>query len=131
MATFVEISVVIIAVFVVILVLVAIPVLIALARAAREVMKLAEAVRFQLAPFTHDLAIILAEAKKVSGSVTRQIGQVEESLQRYKAFENSISVRLIKPINDVLTLINGFLKGLRLVTKEQHSTRKHSRRYKR
>jgi uncharacterized protein YoxC len=131
MSTLVEISIVVVAAFAVILILIAIPALIALAKAAREIMKLAESVRFQLAPFTHDLAVILAEAKKVSGSVSRQVGQIEDSMQRYKSFENSISVRLVKPLNDVLTLINGFLKGLRLVTGKEPSSRKRSRRYKR
>lgn len=131
MNTLVEISIVIVAAFAVILMLIAIPTLIALAKAALEIKKLTEAVRFQMAPFTHDLAVILTEAKKVSGSVSRQIGQVEDSMQRYKSFENSISVRLVKPLNDVLTLINGFLKGLRLVTGKETSPRKRSRRYKR
>lgn len=112
MSTLVEISVVVVAAFIVIFILVLIPVLIKVGRAVNELAKLTDMVRVHIPPVAHDLAIIFSKAKDVSGSVTRQVHQIEGTVQKFKTYEAIFDEKVGKPIIDLVALISGLVKGI-------------------
>jgi uncharacterized protein YoxC len=113
MSTLVEVAILIIAAAIVLFILVFIPVLIKIGRAASELAKLADMVRYHVAPISQDLAIILSKAKVVSDSLGRQMGQIEGSIRKLKAYESVFDEKVGKPFMDMIAVISGFIKGFR------------------
>ncbi len=95
-----------------------IPVLLQIRRAAREVEKLAEATRAQVAPVGHDLTVISQEARGILESIRRQVDTVGESVQtvrdtalRLQQFEEEIQKRIEEPLLEISAMIAAISRG--------------------
>jgi uncharacterized protein YoxC len=111
MSTLVEVSIVIIAASIVLFIMVLIPVLIRVGSAAKEIARLVETARHHVAPITHDVAVIMTRAKDVSDSVSRQVVQIEGSIQKYKAYEAVIDEKIARPLVEFIALASGIVRG--------------------
>lgn len=122
MSILVEVSIVIIAIVVVVFMIILIPVLIRVGNAAKEIAKLVETARYHIAPITHDIAVVMAQAKDVSESVSRQVLQIEGSIEKYKSYEAVIDEKIARPLIEFIALISGIFRGFN--TFMQHFKRK-------
>ena len=108
-----EISVLIIAVFIVIFVIGLLIVFFQIRRTAKEAEKFLDTTRQQIVPLSHDLTIILNDTKKITQSIERQLGKVEEGVQairdtaiNVKEFETEIQQKIEQPIIEITTFIS-------------------------
>ena len=114
-----NVSVAAIAVVMVVAVLFLIPVLLQIRRAAREVEKLAESARLQIAPVSHDLTMISQEATNILKTVRKQVDKVDESVSavrdaaiRIREFEEEIQRRIEEPLIELAALVSAVTKGV-------------------
>ena len=115
-----EISVAIIAFFVIIFVIGALFLFVQIRRTAKEAEKLLDTTRQQVAPLSHDLTIILNDAKKIVSSIQSQVGKVEKGVdelqevaERFNEFEKMLEERLRQPILEFATLVTAISRALR------------------
>jgi uncharacterized protein YoxC len=99
-----------------------VPMLLQFRRTALEVEKAIEAVRMQVAPLSHDLAIISQEVNRILASVHRQVESVGEGVDtfrdtalRLRRLEEDFLQKVEKPLLDATTVIRGVLEGIHLV----------------
>ena len=112
------VSVVVIAVVMLVAAIFVIPVLLQIRRAAREVEKLAEAARAQVAPVGHDLTVISQEARGILESIRKQVDTVGESVQtvrdtavRLREFEEQIQQKIEEPLLEISAMITAISRG--------------------
>lgn len=122
-----DICLIIIAAALSILAFIHVPVLLQLRRTALEVEKVIEAVRMQVVPLSHDLAILSQEVNRILASVHRQIESVEEGVDtfrdtalRLRRLEEDFLQKVEKPLLDATTVIRGVLEGVQLVRRLFH-----------
>ncbi len=122
-----DICLIIIAAALSILAFIHVPVLLQLRRTALEVEKVIEAVRMQVVPLSHDLAILSQEVNRILASVHRQIESVEEGVDtfrdtalRLRRLEEDFLQKVEKPLLDATTVIRGVLEGVQLVKRLFH-----------
>jgi len=115
-----EISVLIIAVFMVVLVIGILFTLSQIRKTAKEAEKFLDTARQQIVPISHDLTIILNDSKKIVQSIERQVGTVEqgveaikETAQNVRNFEAEIQERIEQPLIEISTLISAIARVLR------------------
>jgi len=113
------ISVTVIAAIMVVAVIALVPVLFQIRRTAREVEKILEAVRVQIAPLSHDLAIISHEVEGILQSIRRQVDKAEEGIDiargtvvRLREFEEEILSRIEGPLLELATLVRAVSRGI-------------------
>ena len=113
------ISVTVIAAVMVAGVIFVIPVLLQARRTAREVEKLAEAIRMQIVPVSHDLTLISGEVNGILQSIHRQVEKVEDSIntvrdsaERLREFEEDILHRFEAPLSQLVALFSGISRGV-------------------
>ncbi len=116
----VEISIVVIAVFIVIFVIGLLIALVQIRRTAREAEKLMETTRQQIVPISHDLTIVVNDVKRIVQSIQNQVGMVEQgvgnikdAVNRITHIEKTISERINQPIVEFATLISAISRALR------------------
>ncbi len=87
-------------------------------KAFGEAQKLMEAVRFQMAPITHDLAQILNHVRTIARAAEHQIEKVSESVtavrdtaRNIREFEALIQERIERPLLDITAVLSALLKG--------------------
>ena len=117
--TLITISVTVIAGIMVVAVIVLIPVLLQIRRTAREIEKLTDTVRTQVAPVTRDLTSISRETRNILQSIRRQVDKVEDGIAvvrdvaiRVHDLEREVQQRIEVPLLEVVTLITGLSRGL-------------------
>jgi uncharacterized protein YoxC len=122
--TLVTISVTVIAAIMVVAVIVLIPVLLQIRRTAREIEKLTDMVRTQVAPVTRDLTNISRETKNILQSIRRQVDKVEDGVSvvrdvaiRVHDFEREIQQRVEEPLLELAALTSGLCRGLSAFTR--------------
>jgi len=115
-----EISVTVIAFFVVVFVIGLLFVFVQIRRTAKEAEKLLDTSRQQIAPITHDLAIILNDTKKIVESIQSQVGKVEHGVDQFKEtavrineFEKMVQQKIEQPILELSVLVTAISKALR------------------
>ena len=115
-----EISVAVIAFFVVVFVIGLLFVFVQIRRTAKEAEKLLDTSRQQIAPITHDLAIILNDTKKIVESIQSQVGKVEHGVDQFKEtavrineFEKMVQQKIEQPILELSVLVTAISKALR------------------
>ncbi|MBD3288802.1 DUF948 domain-containing protein [candidate division KSB1 bacterium] len=115
----IEISVVIIAVFIVVFVIGMLIVLLQVRRTSKEAEKFLDTTRQQIVPVTHDIVIILNDVRKVISSVERQALKVETGVDalrdtavNVKNFEEDIQKRIEQPILEMTVLITAIARIL-------------------
>ncbi len=113
MSSLVEASIVIVAGFVCLFLLVLIPVLIKVGRAATEVAKLAELIKYHIPHISNEFAVILSKAKEISGNVNRQMHQIEDIIHRVQAYEALLDEKFVRPVLNFAGLISGFMRGFK------------------
>ena len=113
----IEISVVIIAVFIVIFVIGILIVLFQVRRTTKEAEKFLDTARQQIVPVSHDVIIILNDVRKVVSSVERQAQKVETGVDalrdtavNVKNFEEDIQKRIEQPILEMTVLITALAR---------------------
>ena len=116
----VEISIVVIAVFIVIFVIGLLIALVQLRRTAREAEKLMETTRQQIVPISHDLTIVVNDVKRIVQSVQNQVGMVEQgvgnikdAVNRISHIEKTITDRINQPIVEFAMLISAISRALK------------------
>lgn len=114
-----EISTLIIAIFIVIFVIGVLIAVFQIRRTSREAEKFLDAARQQIVPLSHDLTIILNDTKKIIQSVERQTGKVEQGVEaikdtaiNVKNFEGEIQKRIEQPLVEIAALISIVAKVL-------------------
>ena len=114
-----EISILIIAVFIIIFVIGLLIALLQIRRTAKEAEKFLDTTRQQIVPISHDITIILNDTKKIVQSIERQVGKVEEGIEaikdtalKVKSFEAEIQERIEEPLIEMATLIAAVTKVL-------------------
>jgi uncharacterized protein YoxC len=117
--TLITISVTVIAAIMVVAVIVLIPVLLQIRRTAREIEKLTDTVRTQVAPVTRDLTSISRETRNILQSIRRQVDKVEDGIAvvrdvaiRVHDLEREVQQRIEEPLLEAATLISGLGRGL-------------------
>ena len=115
-----EVSILVIAVFIVIFVIGLLVVLSQFRKTAKEAEKFLDTTRQQIVPLSHDLTIILNDLKRIVQSVERQVGKVEDGVDalkdtaiNVKNFEAEIQDRIEQPLIETVTLISAIAKILR------------------
>jgi hypothetical protein len=111
MSSLVEASIVIVAGFICLFLLILIPVLIKVGRAATEVAKLAEMIKYHIPHISNELAVILSKAKEISGQVNRQMHSVEDIIHRIRAYEMLLDEKVVQPVLNFAGIISGFMRG--------------------
>lgn len=113
------ISVTVIAASIVVLIIFLIPVLLQVRRASRELEKLIDSVRMQLAPLSHDLTAISLEVKEILQSLHRQIDKIEDgvtsvrdSVLRLKKFQEEVQEIVEGPLLELALLVKGMIRGV-------------------
>ena len=113
------ISVTVIAAIMVVAVIALVPVLFQIRRTAREVEKILETARAQIAPLSHDLAIISHEVEGILQSIRRQVDKAEEGIDlargtvvRLREFEEEILSRIEGPLLELATLVRAVSRGI-------------------
>ena len=113
------ISVAVIAAIMVVGVLCLIPVLSQIRRTAQQVEKVAETVRMQIVPVSHDLTIISQEVNGIIRSVHRQVDKIEDGLatvrdgaERLREFEEDMVQRIEQPLMKMATLLSAVTHGV-------------------
>jgi len=113
------ISVTVIAAIMVIAVIALIPVLLQVRRTAREVERLTEMVRMQVAPLSHDATIISQQINGILKSVHRQVDGVEEGIAtfrdgalRLRELQESMLGRVETPLRELAALVGGLSRGV-------------------
>ncbi len=113
------ISVTVIAASIVALIIFLIPVLLQVRRASRELEKLIESVRMQLAPLSHDLTAISLEVKEILRSLHRQADKIEDgvtsvrdSVLRVKKFQEEVQQIVEGPLLELALLVKGMIHGV-------------------
>ena len=116
----VDISIVVIAAFIVIFVIGMLFVFVQIRRTAREAEKLVELTRQQIVPISHDLTIVVNDAKRIVQSVERQVsmveqgvGSIKETVARITSMEKLVSEKINMPIAEFATLISAITKALK------------------
>jgi len=111
----VEISIIIIATFIVILVIGLLIVFFQIRRTAKELEKFLEMSRHQIAPLSHDVALIIHDGKQISESLKKQVNKLDSGVDAIKDvalsvknFETVMEDRLKQPILDITTFIVTF-----------------------
>jgi len=112
MSTLVEVCIIVITAFIVLFISFLIPMLVKIGRAANEVGKLAEMIRYHIAPVSHDLAVIFSKTKDISESVGRQVYQIEGTVKKFKTYERIFDEKVGQPIIDLIALLSGIMKGI-------------------
>ena len=115
-----EVSILVIAVFIVIFVIGLLIALSQFRKTAKEAEKFLDTTRQQIVPISHDLTIILNDMKRIVQSVERQVGKVEDGVDalkdtaiNVKKFEAEIQDRIEQPLIETVTLISAIAKILR------------------
>lgn len=111
MSSLVEVSIVIVAGFICLFLLILIPVLVKVGRAASEVAKLAEMIKYHIPHISNELAVILSKAKEISGNVNRQMHHIEDIIHRIQAYESLLDEKVVRPVLNFAGLISGFMRG--------------------
>jgi len=116
----VEISIVVIAVFVVIFVIGLLVALAQIRRTAREAEKLMEVTRQQIVPISHDLTIVVNDVKRIVQSVQKQVemveqgvGNIKDTVARITQIEKTINERINQPFVEFATLLSAVTRALR------------------
>lgn len=114
-----EISVLIIAVFIVIFVIGLLIVLAQIRRTAKEAEKFLDTARQQVVPISHDLTIIINDTKKIVQSIEKQVGDVgkgveaiKDTVVNVKNFEAEIQRRIEQPLVEIAALISAISRIL-------------------
>ncbi len=115
-----EISVAVIAFFIVVFVLGLLITLVQIRKTAREAEKLMETARQQIAPLSHDLAIIINDVKRVTNSIQNQIVIVEngvsdirDTILKIKHFERMVQQKVEQPFVEFATLVSAISRILK------------------
>ncbi len=118
----IEISVLVIAVFVVIFVVGLLIVFMQIRRTAREAEKFLDTARHHVAPLAHDAAVILNDTKKVVQSIERQIDKMEdgvtaikETAEHVRQFEADIAERIEEPLLEITSFVAALARVLRAI----------------
>jgi uncharacterized protein YoxC len=112
-------SVTVIAASIVVFILFLIPVLLQVRRTSRELEKLIDNVRMQLAPLSHDLAAISLEVKGILESLRRQVDKIEEGVTsvrdaalRLRKFQEEVQQIVEEPLLELALLVKGVIRGV-------------------
>lgn len=112
------ISVTVIAAIMVVAVVALIPVLLKIRQTAQEIEKLADTVRLQVAPISHELTKISQEVSGILKTIRRQVDKVDESLSavrdtaiRLREFEEQIQEKIETPLLELAVLMSAFTRG--------------------
>ena len=112
------ISVTVIAASIVVLVLFLILVLLQVRRTARELEKLIDTARMQLAPLSHDLAAISSEVKGILKSLRRQVDKIDDGVTsvrdaalRLRRFQEEVQQIVEEPLLELTSLVKGMIRG--------------------
>ncbi|MBN2011097.1 DUF948 domain-containing protein [candidate division KSB1 bacterium] len=116
----IEISLLVISVFIVIFVIGLLIVLLQFKRTAHEAEKFLDTARQHIAPMAHDATIILNETKRIVESVERQVGSLETGVDalkhtalNIKHFEEDVEKRIEQPLLEITMFISALTKVLR------------------
>ncbi|MBN1155171.1 DUF948 domain-containing protein [candidate division KSB1 bacterium] len=108
----VNISVVVIAVFIVVLVVAILIFLVQLRRTVKEAEKFIELARLQIAPIAHDITLIIGDGKKISDSFKNQVQKLDQGVDaiknaalNVKNFQLQIEDRVRNPLLEVISVI--------------------------
>lgn len=87
--------------------------------AAREVERLAESARLQVAPVSHDLTVISQEARRILETVRSQVDKVDDGVAalrdtalRIRDFEQELERRVTAPLMEAVAVINAVARGV-------------------
>jgi uncharacterized protein YoxC len=113
------VSVTVIAASIVVLILFLIPILLQVRRTSRELEKLIDAARMQLAPLGHDVAVISSEVKGILESIRRQVDKIEEGVTsvrdaalRLREFQEDVQQIVEEPLLELASLVKGMIRGV-------------------
>ena len=113
------ISITVIAAAVVVVAIVLIPVILQIRRTACQAEKLLETVRTEIAPLSHDLAVISKEVSSIVQSIHRQVERVEDGIatvqdaaERLRDFEEAVLSIVGGPLLKVPTVISAVVRGI-------------------
>jgi uncharacterized protein YoxC len=111
------ISVTVIAASIVVRIVFLIPVLLQVRRTSRELEKLVETARMQLAPLGHDLTAISLEVKGIVQSLQRQVNKIEDGVtsvrdaaSRLRKFQEELQQIVEQPLLELASLVKGVIR---------------------
>ncbi len=111
-----QISIIIIAAFIVIFVIGMLVVLFQVRRTAKEIEKFMEMARQQLAPLSHDMTIILSDARRIVDSVKVQTNKMESGFDairdvalNIKRMEMEFQDRVEEPLLEIAAFFTAFV----------------------
>jgi uncharacterized protein YoxC len=112
------ISVTVMAASIVVLILFLIPVLLQVRRTFRELEKLIDTTRMQLAPLSHDLTTISVEVKGILQSIRRQVDKIEDGVSSVRdaalalrKFQGEVQQIVEEPLLELALLVKGLIRG--------------------
>ncbi len=125
-----EISVAVIAFFVVVFVIGLLIVLAQIRKTAKEAEKFLDTARQHIGPISHDLTIILNDAKRITQSVQLQMSKVEKGVEEIKEiatrineFEKLVQEKIEQPVLAVASLVAALSKPVKALI--EHRKEKH------
>ncbi len=124
LATLLTISVTVIAAILVIFLLSLIPLGIQVLRIAREVGKLIDAVRAQIAPISRDVGLISRDVKDILQSIHRQVLRVEDGIEtvhdlaiRVRDLEAEVQTRIEGPLFALAGTLESARRGVERIAR--------------
>ena len=127
METLTAISVTVIAAVMVAGLIFMIPVLLQVLRIAREVEKLVDAVRAQIAPISRDIVVISQDVKDIVQSIRRQVDRIEQGVETVhdmavwaKEFQEEIKWRVGGPLLQIAAVLGGIKRGFEAISRIFH-----------
>ena len=119
MNTVLTVSVTVIAVVSVLSLIFSIPVYFRFRRTVREIEKLVDAVRAQVAPISRDIGLLSRDVRDMVQSIHRQVGRVEDGVEiahsmasRAKEFQGEIERKLEEPLLELASVLGGIKAGI-------------------
>ena len=124
MNTVLTVSVTVIAVISVLSLIFSIPVYFRFRRTVREIEKLIDAIRIQVAPISRDIGLLSRDVRDMVQSIHRQVGRVEDGVEivhnmayRAKEFQGEIERRLEEPLLELASVLGGIKAGIEAVVR--------------
>ena len=118
-ATFLTVSVSVIAAILVLVLIVLFPVLLQIRRTAREAEKLIESIRPHLAPISRDIGMISRDAKNIVQSIHRQVDRVEDGIEtvhdmavRVTEFQRQVQRKVEVPLLQLAAVLGSVKNGV-------------------
>ena len=124
MNTVLTVSVTVIAVVSVLSIIFSIPVYFRFRRTVREIEKLIDAIRTQVAPVIRDIGLLSRDVRDVVQSIHWQVGRVEDGVEivhemasRAKEFQSEIQRKLEEPLLELASTLGGIRHGIEAVVR--------------